>query len=464
MEKDELEVMHSKWNMASYSTSGFINEFFAMAFSTYCFFYYETEIGLNVLLVGLGFVIYAIWNAIDDPFLAFLTDRPFSFTKKWGRRFPWIIIGGIPWIISYILIFTPPNVDPQAGSWILFTWLVFSTCLFDTFASIFFINVAALFPDKFRSVKERRIATGIDVVIGVFGTIFGAIIPPLLITFGDLQSYIIQGGAIAIICLVALAIAVPGCRDDQSAIDSYLAKHGEKKEQDSFFISMRNTLNQKAFLAYIMFYFLYQTMVKSMTGSIPYMVQFILKMEATAITLIMAGFLLGVLVSIPIWITLANKTNNNRKVMLFAIILIAIFTAPLIFIESYIAIIIAMFIWGMALGGVWAMIMPILSDIIDESIVLTQKRKEATFTGVQQFFSRLGIASQAISFAVVHSLTGFVEGSATQTPLALWGIHIHLAVVPIIAILLAAIIFWKLYDLTPERVAFNQKKVKELGF
>lgn len=231
MEKDELEVMHSKWNMASYRPSGFINEFFAMAFSTYCFFYYETEIGLNVLLVGLGFVIYAIWNAIDDPFLAFLTDRPFSFTKKWGRRFPWIIIGGIPWIISYILIFTPPNVDPQAGSWILFTWLVFSTCLFDTFASIFFINVAALFPDKFRSVKERRIATGIDVVIGVFGTIFGAIIPPLLITFGDLQSYIIQGGAIAIICLVALAIAVPGCRDDQSAIDSYLAKHGEKKSK-----------------------------------------------------------------------------------------------------------------------------------------------------------------------------------------------------------------------------------------
>jgi GPH family glycoside/pentoside/hexuronide:cation symporter len=147
-----IDIKHSKKNMASYGFAKALSQFISIGFTAFGFYYYESEIGLNIWLVGLGYIIFAIYNAINDPIVGYLTNQPFKFTKKWGRRFPWIMIGGTLWVISYILIFTPPNVDPKSGALILFAWLVFATCLFDTFASIFFVNFSSLFPDKFRKI------------------------------------------------------------------------------------------------------------------------------------------------------------------------------------------------------------------------------------------------------------------------------------------------------------------------
>jgi Na+/melibiose symporter-like transporter len=185
-------------------------------------------------------------------------------------------------------------------------------------------------------------------------------------------------------------------------------------------------------------------------------------MPASATTLVMAGFLLGVVISVPIWVKLAKKTNDNRKIMIITAILMGVFVSPLIFLEDYLLIIIAAFFWGMAQGGYWAMIYPVFSDIIDESVVLREKREEGTLTGIQQFFGRLGLVIQVMSFAIIHELTGFVEGANTQSPLAIWGIHMHLALVPMICILLGAFVFWKFYDLKPEKVKENQLQIRQL--
>ena len=52
----------------------------------------------------------------------------------------------------------------------------------------------------------------------------------------------------------------------------------------------------------------------------------------------------------------------------------------------------------------------------------------------------------------------------SPTPeLALFGIRIHAAIVPAILILVTILIFWKFYELTPDRVAANKSKLQELG-
>ena len=53
--------------MASYGFGNFMNEYLAMAFGTYAFYFYERELGLNVMLVDLGFFIFAVYNVINDP-------------------------------------------------------------------------------------------------------------------------------------------------------------------------------------------------------------------------------------------------------------------------------------------------------------------------------------------------------------------------------------------------------------
>ena len=463
MENNAIEITHSKKSMASFACGTFLNEFLMMAFFAFSFFYYESEIGLNVWLVGLGYVIYAIWNAVNDPLVGYLTDRAFKFTKKWGRRFPWIIIGGIPWVFSYILVFTPPDVEPQGvGAWILFAWLVFTMCLYDTFASIFWVNYSSLFPDKFRTVEERRTANGFAILIGILGTVSGAVVPPLFISFGVLSSYIVQAGVVFLIGIIVMVLLIPGSRDDQILVDRYLAAYDEKIERTSFFRTLKRAMKQRNFIAVILILFFYQIMIRSMTASIPYIVRFLLNLDASAITVIMGLFMVSVIISTPFWVKLSQKKNDNRKVILITGTLLTIFTIPLIFVNTLMGFIIAMIIWGTVLGGFWVMQLPILSDVIDESVCITGKREEGIYMGFNQFFSRLAIVAQAISFAIVHSLTGFVEGADTQSAQALVGIQIHFAVIPLFAMLAGVIIFWKFYDLTPEKVAANQAKVKEL--
>lgn len=458
-----IDIKHSKKNMASYGFAKALSQFISIGFTAFGFYYYESEIGLNIWLVGLGYIIFAIYNAINDPIVGYLTNQPFKFTKKWGRRFPWIMIGGTLWVISYILIFTPPNVDPKSGALILFAWLVFATCLFDTFASIFFVNFSSLFPDKFRTIEERRTANAIATPIGLVGTTLAVILPPFFITFGDLRSYIIQAGVMVTFGLIILALSIPGCREDQVTIDRYLTTHEDKTERESFFGTMKIALNQKSFVVFIITYTLYQSLVISIQTSVPYVVRFILEMPASAIILISMGFLLGSVFSIPLWNKLANKTNNNRKTFLISCMFLAIATAPLIFIKSYIGMIIGMTLVGVGIGGTWIMLAPVLADVIDESIVRTGKREEGIYNGFQQFFGRIAILIQAITFVVVHTLTGFEGGASTQTPEAIFGIHIHFALMPMIFMFIGCIIFWKWYDLTPDKIKINQDKVKELG-
>ena len=458
-----IDIKHSKKNMASYGFAKALSQFISIGFTAFGFYYYESEIGLNIWLVGLGYIIFAIYNAINDPIVGYLTNQPFKFTKKWGRRFPWIMIGGTLWVISYILIFTPPNVDPKSGALILFAWLVFATCLFDTFASIFFVNFSSLFPDKFRTIEERRTANAIATPIGLVGTTLAVILPPFFITFGDLRSYIIQAGVMVTFGLIILALSIPGCREDQVTIDRYLITHDDKTERESFFGTMKIALNQKSFVVFIITYTLYQSLVISIQTSVPYVVRFILEMPASAIILISMGFLLGSVFSIPLWNKLANKTNNNRKTFLISCMFLAIATAPLIFIKSYIGMIIGMTLVGVGIGGTWIMLAPVLADVIDESIVRTGKREEGIYNGFQQFFGRIAILIQAITFVVVHTLTGFEGGASTQTPEAIFGIHIHFALMPMIFMFIGCIIFWKWYDLTPDKIKINQDKVKELG-
>ncbi len=451
------EIRHSKKNMASYGFGNFMNEFVAMAFGTYAFYFYERELGLNVILVMVGFFIYAIYNAINDPLVGYLTNKPFKFTKKWGRRFPWILIGGVPFIVSYLFIFTPPSLD----QWLLFGWLVFATCLYDTFASVFWVNFSSLFPDKFRSVKERRTATGLQIPVGLVGVALGAILPPIVVEFGIPSTYVAQSGIVIIVGLIALGLAIPGVRDDQDAVDRYLETYDTREKGPSFFKSLGSALKQKSFVAFIVSYTLYRTLVQSMTASVPFVVDTLLEMAATASILIFAGFLIGALVSTPIWVKYAHKTNNNKKVMVLCGLLMGIFTIPLIFLEDLIAITIAMVVWGLSIGGYWAMIAPILADVVDESVVTHKRRQEGVFAGFQQFFGRLAIFFQATSFALTHIFTGLAADPYSAS--AKFGVHIHLAVVPMICILIGTFVFWRWYHLTPDKVAENQKKIIELN-
>ena len=154
---------------------------------------------------------------------------------------------------------------------------------------------------------------------------------------------------------------------------------------------------------------------------------------------------------------------NNKKVMLVAGVFTTIFTVPFFFVSNFTVFFIIFLVWGIGVGGFWVMITPTFSDVIDESVLRTGKHQEGVYLGIRQFFNRFAIVLQAISFAIVQSLTGFQEGAETQSASAVMGIHINLGLIPAVFILIGTIIWWKYYELTPDNVEINRAKLKEFG-
>ncbi|MHA2226165.1 MAG: MFS transporter [Candidatus Hodarchaeales archaeon] len=450
--------------MTSYGTGKFLSEFFAQAFGVVVFKYYETEVHLVSWLAAIAFVIYSVWNAVNDPLIGYITEkRTTRLSAKFGRRFPWIMGGAFIWVFTFILIFAVPTpvIENQIA---LFIWMVISICLFDTLYSLWDVNYQSLFPDKFRTENNRNKAAGIATGIGVLGIALGFIMPSLLTEFNQPETYVTNSIVFAIIGFFLVFLLIPGVKESPDMIERYFRDRKETTK-DSFIRDLKSAFKERNFIAWIVLYFFYQSAVVLMTGSIQYVGDYILPGESADTTIIFVGLLGGALIAIPLWLKLFKRIQSNQKMMMVTALLMATFAFPLAlpFVNTYELITIFIFLFGLGFGGYWMIMTPALADVIDEIVLKSDRRNDGIFMGFRAFFGRFAFAVQAISFWLVHELTQFDGKLDDQLPLAVLGIHIHLALIPAILLILGVIVFWRLNTLNPEIVANNKKELSNRG-
>lgn len=105
----------------------------ALPLSTITFFllfFYTDVIQLPAVLVGQAMLIAKIWDAISDPLMGQISDRTKS---RWGRRRPYLLFGAIPYVIFFILLWTPGKGFNQTQT---FLYLIILFILFFTSSTI----------------------------------------------------------------------------------------------------------------------------------------------------------------------------------------------------------------------------------------------------------------------------------------------------------------------------------------
>ena len=453
---------YSELTYTSFSLGYFVRSFLFTVFSARVFAFYETEIFLAPTLILIAYVIYGGWNMINDPLMGYISDRPNRFWNKWGRRFPWIVGMGLPYCFLIILVFAPPNIDARSNPFPIFIWLIFSICLYDTVYSGWMTNYYALFPDKFRSNKERRKIAAIGSPIGLISTALGTLLPPIFISYGTRESYITAMIIMSIISFIVFLGSLPGSKEGEELIECANEFAKEEQKQDSFFQALKYTFQQKNFLAYLIAYLAFHILITITMASIPYINKFLLNQPASSEIILSAAILIGQLTGIPLWILLTKKVGHK------GLFLIGLFWAVfafiiLFFMQELITIFIGIAILGFGVSSIYMGNQLVFSDCIDEIVIDSKKRQEGVFLGIRTFFIRLSIIAQALTFVLIHIFTGFDPQVDNQTPIALLGLRIQFAIVPMIIMFLAGVIFWKLYDLTPEKVERNKNVLEELN-
>lgn len=123
-------------------------------------------------------LISKIWDAITDPIMGYISDNTRS---KFGRRKPYMFIGGIALIIALFLLFAPIRewgITDQAGliAWMLIFYMVWNTC--STCSQVPYTSMAS---DISPSFKERNNANTIKVVFVAAASGIAYLVPLLLL-------------------------------------------------------------------------------------------------------------------------------------------------------------------------------------------------------------------------------------------------------------------------------------------
>ena len=472
VENDETETSrHSIWTFLSFGSYQITWTIPTATMSLFMFYYYHTVVGLDPLLILLVTVINTVWASLNDPLIGYLTDRNFKWTRKWGRRFPWIMIAFIPQSLSLILIFSAPELDP-ANPWPVVLWLLFSLVLFDLFITLVDIHAAILRADKFRTEKERRKYSGFFGAFDMIAQVLGMMLPPLLLFFGDTRmSYTVMAVAIGFIGIIFGVLFIPGAREDKIIIDRYYSREYERLH---IFKGVMIVLKQKSFMAFYAAYVAFLSATTIMTGMVAYMTTFILQESEDFMTIFFAIFLLGALISVPIWLKILKKVNNNKKVYLIGSFVLCALIVPLAFFQGPIDLAIIMFLVGFGTGCVWSIGIPVmLANAQDDYVVRTGKNQKGLLIGTWAVLGLITAFIDELLIAAVFTLTGFVPGisdyaelvaTVANVDMVLFGIRLLLGIIPMLVLLVGTLIFWKYYPLTQEKILENKAKLKELGF
>lgn len=463
-EKNEIseDVVYSGKTHLSYSLGSFFDDFIATVLATWVFKFYETEVFLPIAFITIAIIIYGIWNAINDPLAGHISGTSFHFMKRYGKRFTWFIMAAIPCSLVYVLIYLPPGNSLDG-----FLWLLFILCLFDTLFSFTMINWQGIFPDKFRSQKERTKVAGIQILCSLLGLMLGIIIPLFIITSGppgtNIESYVIVAVLVTIICSIVVLLMLPGMRENKKMIDRTFHLDESKENREPYMRKLLFGLKQKNFIAYLFAYLAQTTVMALMLASVPYWLQYVLGVEDPfAETTLLLAFLIAAVASSPLWVRVARKYGNKVGYMC-GTGGTASFLLLTMFITEFAFTYIGMALIGFSMGATWTLIYACFSDVIDEIVVKTGKRDEGIYYGFRTFFGRLSIVIQAVTFGLIHTLTHFDPTSLTQSAEAQWGISFGMFAVPALFYFIGFIFMWRVYDLKPDRVKEIKNKLVELN-
>jgi GPH family glycoside/pentoside/hexuronide:cation symporter len=437
--------------------------------------YFSTHILLiPQMTIFIIYLIYSTVDAFNDPIIGYIADRSTRYTEKYGKRFPWILIGRIIQPLFLILCFIPISqvVNDPSNIILSIVWLIIMMCLFETFATISEINQSALFPDLFRGQNERSKSIRASQIISIiYQVLVPAIIIPLIL--GRLggqdvpEAYL---GTTIIFSILFYVMLIPfsyGAYENKEIRAFRVKLDKERKSSSALKETLIRIFSDRNWMAYVIMFTLYSIAGICFLNGLPffffdglgYDVDSIQAMLPQLIVLIMT--FVGSLIFIPLVKKYGAKKSGVLSLILFSLFFILMFS--IIILPVGLLNIFCIF-GGLSYGGVIVTGIYIGAEAIDNAVIKSGKREEGSYNGILRIFTAYSYALQTLIFATVSLFTGFVSGeTSTYTIPAKIGLLVQISVIPFFIMLIGVIVFALMYDITKENALRNTEKLKEIG-
>ncbi|MDD5200695.1 MAG: MFS transporter [Terrimicrobiaceae bacterium] len=425
----------------------------AMAGSTMIFFqlvFLTNVAGLRADLAGTVLLIGKIWDAVNDPFIGWLSDHT---RTRWGRRLPWIAASALPFALVFWLQWIVPGFISQGNQLALFFYYAAVSLAFNTCYTGLILPHNALTPELSADYDERSRITGFRMAFSLGGSVGGLLLA--LVVFRAMAGaaptaqYAAFGACVSAVALVAVAFCLAGIWRTVRSRE----RHREAAQPAAPSIPLLEQFGivfaNRPFLIVCAIY-LFSWMAMQFTATIlPFFVESCMGMPGSQFQSLALTVQATALALIPAWGWLSVRVGK-KPVYFYGMAFWLVAQAGLVFVRPGQTSLMYLlgFIAGFGISVCYLIPNAMLPDTIEYDELRTGQRREGVFYGFFVFLQKIALAFG--TFIVGHSLAaaGYLshgphEPVPVQPESALTAIRIAIGPLPAVALLLGMFFAWR---------------------
>ncbi|MFO8017369.1 MAG: MFS transporter [Promethearchaeia archaeon] len=409
------EEIYSTKKRAFFGLGAIPDQLTYQAFTLLVFSYYFAVVGLNVLLVTAAYVVWGVWNAVNDPLLGSLSDRT-KYRKGFGKRKLYLIISGIPLSIIMILLFSVPITSEL----IEFIYFIIIILTFELIYTMWSVNLNAIFPEMFPNEQERAktniFVKGFTLVAVICATAIPTLIISPLVPEGDPSlntrlefqgKYILTGIVLGVIILISAIIFITkGVEEEEERAEDF-------EKRPKFIESLKVTLKNKTFIKFTLsnmcVWFVFTTLLSVFSLYSRWVIGIQKEGDLTnTIALLSAMIIAGI--SLPIHQKIGKKIGTRNGLMMTCALWIVVLS-PYLFLSEGMStgFIIVTGLQGVPLGGGLFYVDILIGDVIDQDQVEYGMKRSASYYGVNAFVHRFSQIFAILAIGLVFQGTGWSD-------------------------------------------------------
>ena len=390
--------------------------------------FFTDVIGLSPALFGFVFLIFSIWNGINDPIIGYWADQQ-PYLQGKGKYLPlirWSIpVIGIPVIT---LLFTSPGWN----SVLIIIFLLVLMVIYEAGQTLLNVSFMAFTVNTFLSTKERTQVTVIGGYLNQIPAFLGGMIPIWFFT-GDYSRNQLIGiftGAI-FLGLFLIWIGQKYVREDEDFYRNMEVTRGLKE-----LLSLsKHLFSEKVFVIFILAFFCISAATGAyFTGYIYYMDN-VLEVSGLKATIpdLLTGIFQMAFFPVVVWLV---KKHGARKTLWRGLLLAAAGHLVLAFPVNYWVVAVTYIVILIGYGFDGAIRNPMTGLIVDHIELRTGKRQPGVVRGVMAMLMIPAASLQPLILSWMLTVSGYVGEVKHQTAEVIQSIRIGVGLVPSIILMI----------------------------
>ena len=355
-------------------------------------FFYVDMLGLAVALAAIINIVFAIWDALNDPLVGYLSDNT---RTRWGRRRPWLLTG-LPFYVAFlVLTYAVPQAFRKGVS--LFWYALVIILLFETAYTVMSVNYDALFPELFQGFRERTRASAYYQGFSMVGELIGFALTPIvyaLYGFGPMAVFF------AVIAGITLFIGIVRSTEDPRAQEA-----PPLDLKDAF----GDVLQDRPFWLFAIALTFLTFTTGLYTLATPFWVKYTLNASPQTTSLIFATVFIVAILAVSLWSRLMRHWGVKRAWM-WAIGVMALSAIVLGLTTNLILGVIGAAVAGAGLAGIKVCREMIMANLVTQSLARTGHRREGIYYSLLRFFGKLSKILEALALILLAVLFGYISG------------------------------------------------------